>query len=256
MSKTTPEFELRLARDEAEVRAGQRLRYEVFIEELGGNGALVDHANRLEIDEFDPYFDHLILYDRAREGDQAVGVYRVMREDQMARAGRYYTESEYDVSRLKASGRRLLELGRSCVHADYRGGQALKRLWQGLLGYVEDNDIEVMFGTASFHGIDMAPLKLPLALLHHYYLAPEELRVRVLPEHYQTMDLLAKTEIDPVAAMREVPALIKAYLRLGGFVGEGAYIDLPFNTTDVCVVVDIARVPERVRAVYARGSSR
>lgn len=256
MSKTTPEFELRLARTEEDLRAGQRLRYEVFIEELGGDGALVDHDRRLECDEYDPFFDHLVLYDMAGEGQPAVGVYRVMRDDQMAALGRYYSETEYDLTPLKTSGRKLLELGRSCVHRDYRGGQALKRLWQGLLGYVEDNGIEVMFGTASFHGTDPEALKLPLSYLHHFHLAPPELRVRTLPEHYQSMDLMAKAEIDPAQAMREVPALIKAYLRLGGFVGEGAYIDQPFNTTDVCVVVDIARVPERVRAMYARGTGR
>lgn len=256
MSKTHPEFELRLARDTAALKAGQRLRYEVFVEELGGDGPMVDHAARLECDEFDPYFDHLLLYDMAAPGQPVVGVYRVMRDDQMAALGRYYTEAEYDIGPLKASGRKLLELGRSCVHRDYRGGQALKRLWQGLLGYVEDHGIEVMFGTASFHGVDPEPLKLPLSLLHHFHLAPEELRVRARPEHFQSMDLMPKDEIDYPAAVREVPALIKAYLRLGGFVGEGAWIDEPFNTTDVCIVVDIARVPERVRAIYARGAGR
>lgn len=252
MAAHRPEFELRLAAGEADIRAAQRLRYEVFVEELGGDGALVDHAARLERDAFDAHYDHLLLFDRARPGDAAIGVYRLMRDDMVHRVGRYYSESEYDLGVLKASGRRLLELGRSCVHPDYRGGAALMQLWRGLLGYVERHGIEVMFGVASFHGSDPAPLAQPLSLLHHRHLAPPALRVRALPEHFQRMDLVPEAEIDRVAAMRAVPALIKAYLRLGGFVGEGAFIDAPFNTTDVCVVVDIARVPDSVRAIYAR----
>jgi len=247
------DFELRLARDEADIRAAQRLRYEVFVAELGGDGALVDHDARLERDAFDAHYDHLLLIDNARPGAPAVGVYRLMRDDMVHRMGRYYSESEYDLRVLKSSGRRLLELGRSCVHRDYRGGAALMHLWRGLLAYVERHGIDVMFGVASFHGTDPTPLAQPLSLLHHRHLAPPELRVRALPEHFQRMDLVPEAEIDRVEAMRAVPALIKAYIRLGGFVGEGAFIDLAFNTTDVCVIVDIARVPEKARAMYARG---
>jgi len=247
------DFELRLARDEADIRAAQRLRYEVFVAELGGDGALVDHDARLERDAFDAHYDHLLLIDNARPGAPAVGVYRLMRDDMVHRMGRYYSESEYDLGVLKSSGRRLLELGRSCVHRDYRGGAALMHLWRGLLAYVERHGIDVMFGVASFHGTDPTPLAQPLSLLHHRHLAPPELRVRALPEHFQRMDLVPEAEIDRVEAMRAVPALIKAYIRLGGFVGEGAFIDLAFNTTDVCVIVDIARVPEKARAMYARG---
>jgi len=253
MATDGPDFELRLAETEADIMAGQHLRYAVFVEELGGDGAMVDHAARLERDGFDPYYDHLLLFDHAAAGAPCVGVYRLMREEALGPSGRFYCEDEYDLSVLRASGRRLLELGRSCVHRDYRGGAALMKLWQGLLDYVERHGIEVMFGVASFHGTDVAPLAGPLSLLHHRHLAPPELRVRALGGHFQRMDLMEEAEIDRVAAMRAVPPLLKAYLRLGGFVGEGAFIDAPFNTTDVCVVVDIARVPDKVRAFYRQG---
>lgn len=251
MTAHSPDFEVRLARTEADLRAGQRLRYEVFVRELGGDGPLVDHAEGLERDAFDPLYDHLLLFDNAAEGRPAVGVYRLMRSDRLAPGGHFYSEAEYDLDVLKASGRRLLELGRSCVHADYRGGAALMALWRGLLGYVEDHGIEVMFGVASFHGTDPQALAAPLSLLHHRHHAPEALRVRARAAHFQRMDLMAADEIDRVAAMRAVPALIKSYLRLGGYVGEGAFVDHAFNTTDVCIVVDIAQVPEKIRAFYA-----
>ncbi|GKY87927.1 GNAT family N-acetyltransferase [Sinisalibacter aestuarii] len=254
MTAHCPDFELRLAQGAEDLRAAQRLRYEVFVEELGSDGPLVDHGARLERDAFDPVYDHLLLFDKARPGAPAVGAYRLMRSDMLAPGTNFYSEDEYDIDVLKASGRTLLELGRSCVHPDYRGGAALMALWQGLLAYVETHGIEVMFGVASFHGTEIGPLAPTLSLLHHRHLAPEPLRVRARPAHFRRMDLMAEDEIDRVAAMRAVPALIKSYLRLGGYVGEGAYIDLPFNTTDVCIVVDIAQVPGKVRAIYERGA--
>lgn len=249
-------FELRLAQDTADMRAAQRLRYEVFVAELGGDGALVDHAARLERDRFDPHFDHLLLLDHRRpRDDKVVGVYRVMRSDQARAAGQFYSEDEYDLDPLKSSGRRLLELGRSCVHREYRGGTALMHLWNGLAAYVADHGIEVMFGVASFHGTDPAPLAQPLSFLHHRHLAPAELRVRARAAAFQRMDLMAEADLDRPAATREIPALIKAYLRLGGFVGEGAFIDRPFNCIDICLVLDTGRMSARHRDIYTRGAA-
>jgi putative hemolysin len=246
-----PAFTTCLAASEAEVRAAQRLRYEVFVEELGGDGPLVDHDARLEQDRFDPYFDHLLLLDKARPPEsQVVGVYRLMRRDQAEQAGRFYGEEEYDLMPLRQSGRRVMELGRSCLHRDYRGGGAMIHLWNGLADYVARHDIEILFGVASFHGTDIAPLRAPLSLLHHRHLAPEDLRVR--SRVYQPMDLMAESEIDRRAAMVATPALIKAYLRLGGFVGEGAYIDRAFNTVDVCLLLDTSRLKPRGTALYTR----
>jgi len=253
MARQTPEFELRLARDAADIRAGQRLRYSVFVEEMGGDGPLVDHEARLERDALDDRADHLLLFDRAAPGGPAVGAYRLLRGDMLGPGELFYSDGEYDLSALTGSGRRLLELGRSCVHRDYRGGPALMRLWQGLLAYVERHRIEVMFGVASFHGTDLAPIAPALSLLHHRHLAPPELRLRAIGDNARSMDLIPEAEIDRPAAMRDVPVLIKAYLRLGGFVGEGAWIDRDFNTTDIGIVVDIARVPARMRARYAGG---
>jgi putative hemolysin len=246
-------FELRLAASEADLHAAQRLRYAVFVEELGGDGPMVDHDARREADRFDAHFDHLMLLDRRRpEGDRVVGVYRVMTGAGAAAAGQFYSEDEYDLTPLRAAGRRLLELGRSCVHRDYRGGTAMMHLWAGLADYIAAHDIEVMFGVASFHGLDPAALAGPLSFLHHRHLAPAELRPVARAEGFQRMDLIAADALDRPAATRAIPALIKAYLRLGGFVGEGAYIDRPFNCIDVCLVMDVARIPDKAREMYRR----
>jgi putative hemolysin len=246
---------LRLATAPEDLIAAQRLRYAVFVAELGGDGPLVDHAARLERDAFDPHFDHLVLIDRRRDPgglDHVVGAYRVLPGDRRALAGQFYSEGEYDLTPLLASGRRLLELGRSCVHADHRGGAAMFHLWNGLAEYVLERDIEVLFGVASFHGTDIAALAEPLSWLHHHHLAPPAMRVAARPPHRQRMDLIPPDRLDRKAAMAATPALIKAYLRLGGFVGDGAFIDHAFNTTDVCLVMDTGQMSARHREFYIR----
>ncbi|SMX35232.1 GNAT family N-acetyltransferase [Actibacterium lipolyticum] len=252
-------FQIRLATDPDDLKAAQRLRYEVFVEELGGDGDLIDHDARLERDEYDPFYDHLVLIDTRRDPKQfnhVVGVYRLMRSDQVVQIGAYYTEAEYDLTVLKTSGRKLLELGRSCVHPDFRGGTAMYHLWNGLAAYVFEHGIEVLFGVASFHGTDIDALKLPLSYLHHHHLAPEALRVRAQAEHFQTMNIVAPDQINRKEAMLQTPALIKAYLRLGGFVGEGAFVDHDFNTTDVCLIMDTERMNAKSRAMFTAGTKR
>ncbi|MBD3677956.1 MAG: GNAT family N-acetyltransferase [Rhodobacteraceae bacterium] len=259
MTSRNTGFQLRLAATDADLEAAQRLRYDVFVEELGGDGPLVDHEARLERDEFDPYFDHLILVDPSRDAtklEHVVGVYRLLRGEQAQKIGRFYSESEYDLTVLKEGGRRLLELGRSCLHPDYRGGAGMYHLWSGLAEYVERHEIEVLFGVASFHGTDVQAVAEPLSLLHHRHLAPEDIRVRARAEHFQPMDLVPEEAIDRRKAMLATPALIKAYLRLGGFVGEGAFIDHAFNTIDVCLILDTARMNDSQRAIYTRDRAR
>lgn len=248
-------YEVRLARSPDDLISAQRLRYQVFVAELGADGPLVDHGAGLERDEFDSHFDHLILVDPRRDPaahDHVVGVYRLLTGDRMAALGRFYSEAEYDLGPLKATGRRLLELGRSCVHPDHRGGTGMFHLWNALAEYILARDIEILFGTASFPGTDTARLAQPLSYLWHNHLAPEALRVVARGEGATPMGLLAPAQIDRRVAQAGIPALIKAYLRLGGFVGDGAFVDRDFNTTDVFLVMDTARMSEKHRAFYTR----
>lgn len=251
MPATQPQFTIRLAQDARDLHAAQRLRYEVFVAELDGDGELVDHDARLERDRFDDICDHLLLIDEAA-GGAVVGVYRLLRDDQADRIGGFYTESEYDLAPLTRAGRRRMELGRSCLAQGYRGGEAMFHLWNGLARYVAEHRVEILFGVASFHGTDPGALAQPLSLLYHRHLAPEPLRARALPAHYQPMNLLPEDRIDRRAAMVQVPALIKAYLRLGGSVGDGAFIDHAFNTTDVFLVMDTQKLSARQKNIYTR----
>ena len=245
MLQNSPQLQVSLARSNEDILAAQRLRYDVFVSELGGNGDGVDHVRRLETDAFDDHADHLLLRDlRHTDSDTMgiVGVYRLMTERHAQEAGRFYSAVEFDLDPLLNSEFRLLELGRSCLHPDHRGGPALLALWQGVAAYVSDHDIDILFGTASFHGTDLAALLNPISHLHAAYLAPEPLRVTsTMP--MQT-PLLPSDRIDRKAAMRDTPALIKSYLKLGGTIGQGVFVDHAFNTTDVCLILDTKKIPD------------
>ncbi len=249
------QFEVRLAQNDEDVAAAQRLRYRVFVEEMGATATAEEHSKRLEMDKFDPYFEHLLLIDKTLDADpldRVVGVYRLMRGS-VARGGiGFYGATEYDLSKLTGMKRETLELGRSCIAKEYRGGLGMHQLWDGLGDYVIQHDIRILFGVASFHSADPEPLAEALSFLHHNHLAPEELRVRAVDAHYTPMDRMPASQIDKRRALQKIPSLIKAYLRLGGFVGEGAFVDHDFNTVDVCLIMDTQKMAEKYRAFYSR----
>lgn len=252
-------FTVRLAETEEDVAAAQRLRYRVFVEEMGAEASEDERALRRERDAFDEHFDHLLLVDEEAKPDdpldRVVGVYRLLR-GAVAKSGvGFYGDAEYDLTKIKEYPRETMELGRSCVDADYRGGAAMHLLWTGLGHYVADHNVEIMFGVASFHGADPEPLAQPLAFLHHNHLAPEDLRVRTQPDFFVPMDRIPADEIKRVEAVKAIPSLIKGYLRLGGFVGEGAYVDHGFNTVDVCLLMDTARMVDKYKNFYQRDGS-
>lgn len=252
--KDRPKQALRtkLATTALDRRAAQRLRYDIFVKELGGDGPLVNHTQRLECDAFDPHAAHLLLLDDARDpDDQVVGVYRVMTSELAAKAGQFYCESEYDLAPLRNSGKRLLELGRSCLHRDYRGGAGMLHLWSALAAFIDAHEIEILFGVASFHGTDTAPLMERMSLLYHRHLAPETLRVRAVGPTAISMNTHSLNEIDRRAAIKDMPALIKAYLRLGAMVGDGAFVDRAFNTVDICLILEKTAINAIQRTIYS-----
>lgn len=247
-------YRIKIADCAEEIAAAQRLRYRVFVEEMGARASAEEIAERREWDAFDPWFDHLILTD-ASPGldpmDRVVGVYRLMRDEVARRGPGFYGASEFDLGPILRSGRRSLELGRSCIAPAHRGGPAMHLLWNGLAAYVLEHRIEILFGVASFPGTEIADYAEALELLAARHLAPEDLRVRA----WASNPVSAPGAIDPARGMKLVPPLIRAYLKLGGWVGEGVYVDRAFNTLDVCVVMDTTRMTERYREFYQRQAS-
>ena len=249
-------LEVRLAETAAEVDWAQALRYRVFYQEMSAIPSPDMAARHRDFDDFDTICDHLLVIDHARGNgpESVVGTYRLIRRQAAAKAGRFYSSDEYDISRLVDYPGEILELGRSCVDADYRTRGSMQLLWRGIAAYVFHHDIALMFGCASLPGTDPTTLAEPLAYLHHYHLAPLELRPVALPERHVSMDLLPREQIDPKRALNVLPPLIKGYLRLGGFIGDGAVIDHQFNTTDVSIIVKTDLITDKYSKHYERRS--
>ena len=246
---------MRLAESEDEMRAAQALRYRVFYEGMAAKPTPEMAAAKRDFDSFDAFCDHLLVFDAARGNgpDAVVGTYRVMRRDAAARRGQFYSRDEYDISKLVAYPGEILELGRSCIDAAYRNGKTMQILWRGIADYVLAHKIQLMFGCASLPGTDPDALALPLSYLYHHHLAPPPLRATALPARHVPMSRMAQSDVDARQALKILPPLIKGYLRLGGFVGDGAVVDYEFGTTDVCVVVKTDMVTERYYRHYTRG---
>jgi putative hemolysin len=181
-----------------------------------------------------------------------VATYRLIRAEAAARVGGFYSSAEYDITPILARPGNVLEVGRSCVHAAYRHRQVMQLLWLGIAAYVAQHDIAVLFGCASLPGTDPDALGEELTYLLHYHLAPPELRARALAGRYVDMARTDPGRLDRRRSLAALPPLIKGYLRLGGFVGDGAVIDAQFNTTDVAVVVKTELVTQRYQRHYER----
>lgn len=247
-------LEIRLAQDEAEVRASQALRYRVFYDEMKAKPTAEMERDQRDFDDFDDVADHLLVLDHEKgSGPEAVvGTYRLTLRAAADRIGRFYTADEYDIDMLKSMPGQIMELGRSCVDMDHRNRATMQLLWRGIAAYVFTQKVELMFGCASLPGNDIDALGVQLSYLHHHHLAPEELRPRAVEDRYVDMNRMPADALDARRAPASLPPLIKGYLRLGGYVGDGAVIDYQFNTTDVCVVVKTDQVTETYYKHYER----
>jgi putative hemolysin len=245
---------VRLATSPAEVDAVQALRYRVFYGELGAQADARTASARRDRDEFDAFADHLLVVDHdLGEGpDSVVGTYRLLRQPAAAKAGGFYSAGEYDISRLEAFPGELLELGRSCTAPAYRSRAVLQLLWRGIAAYVFHYGIDLMFGCASLPGTDPDALAAELNYLSTFHLAPAAIRPRALESRYVAMRRPAAGLLTPRQIGMRLPPLIKGYLRLGGFVGDGAVIDQQFNTTDIAVIVQTDLVTEKYYRHYER----
>jgi putative hemolysin len=247
-------IEVRLAETAADIEAAQALRYRIFYERMGARPLPEMARCRRDADRFDRYCDHLLVLDhsRGKGPERVVGTYRLIRRAAAQRLGGFYSAGEYDIAPLLAYPGEVLELGRSCVDAAYRTRAAMQLLWSGIAAYVFHYDIELMFGCASLPGTDPEALAVPLSYLRRHHLAPPGLCPRALPHRYVEMRRLPADAFEPARARAALPPLIKGYLRLGAFVGDGAVIDDQFNTTDVCIVVKTDLVSEKYSRHYVR----
>ena len=243
--------EVRFATTEAEVEAAQSLRYRVFYEEMGAISSPEVAVLGRDCDRFDSDADHLLVVDRDCE-DKVVGTYRIMHRKPAEPNGGFYTAQEFDISKLLAHPGKIVELGRSCVDVGHRTRKVMQLMWKGIAAYIFHYRIELMFGCASLPGVDVGKHAMALSYLNENHRAPQDLCPRAHGRHFTPMNIVAPEKIDARQVLNGLPPLIRGYLRLGGWVGDGAVIDQQFNTTDICVVVRTASVTERYYKHYVR----
>lgn len=245
---------VRLASTSEELDAVQALRFRIFYEELGAKPDAETKLTGRDRDQFDPIADHLLVVDHdiASDARGVVGTYRLIRQEAIAKIGHFYSADEYDLSVLQRFPGRLLELGRSCVDQAYRSRAVMQLLWRGIAAYVFQYDIDLMFGCASLHGTNLDELAPVLTYLYMNHLAPEPIRPRAVAARFIEMRRLHDDQIDAKQALAVLPPLVKGYLRLGGFVGDGAVIDWQFNTTDIAVIVQTELVTDKYYRHYER----
>lgn len=248
-TSAVPALRLHFAECEEDIRAAQKLRWQVFYEEMGAQPDMTAEQG-LDRDGYDHLCDHLLVIDGSRaHGEHVVGTYRMLRESVARRHSGFYTAGEYDLAALMdrkpETGGELLELGRSCVLPAYRTNGTIALLWRGIADYLLQHDIGLMIGCASFPGIDPEAHRAALSYLHHHHLAPRELRPVAHAGHRSPMELQPIGSYDPRLVRHALPPLIKAYLRVGAMVGDGAFVDRGFNTVDVCIVMPVEKISQR-----------
>ncbi|GJM03277.1 MAG: hypothetical protein DHS20C08_17780 [Rhodomicrobium sp.] len=255
-------LEVRLAASKKDVKKAQRVRYKVFYKEMSAIPDMKTKMKRRDIDAYDKICDHLLVLDHSassrkspfKRRTKVVGTYRILSEEKARANGGFYTQSEYDLAPLlkrKGHNHKFLELGRSCVLKPFRTKRSVEMLWHGLWAYIQEQEADVMIGCASFEGTDPKQHALALSFLHHHARAPKDWRVKAHDHLSQDMNMMAKEDIDMKKALKALPPLIKGYLRLGAYIGDGAVVDHQFGTTDILIIMPVAAIDSKYIAHFS-----
>ena len=236
------DFEVRLTRTKEERRQVRALRYAVFVEEEGASATEEQKNLREEYDSYDRFAEYLGVFHNGK----VVGTYRIINRDAAEKMGGFYTETEFDISKIKKSGANIAEMSRACVAPEYRENALVMRLlWVGLGEYIVRNKIGIVFGVASWTGTNPAASAQAISYLYYNHLSPLRLRATVdttklvdgVNPKLTRMNILPAVFVDSNMARREMTPLVKGYLRINATFGRGVFIDKPFNTYDVFVML-------------------
>ena len=241
------DYEVRLTRNKEERRQVRALRYAVFCEEEGASATEEQKNLREEYDSFDRFAEYMAVF----HNGVVVGCYRIIDRDAAEKMGRFYTEGEFNIAKIKKVRGNIAEMSRACVDVRYRDNALVMRLlWAGLSEYVLRRRVRVLFGVASWVGQKPGLSAHAISYLYYNRLAPARLRATVLSENFHEsvnpalsrMNIMPKIFVDEEEALREMPPLIKGYLRVGADFGNGVFIDKEFNTYDVFVTLQTKNI--------------
>ena len=247
------DFEVRLTRNKEERKQVRQLRYSVFVEEEGASATEEQRALGEEYDSYDRFAEYMAVFHNGR----VVGTYRIIDRNAAEKMGGFYTENEFNISKIKKYRGNIAEMSRACVEKSYRDNALVMRmLWAGLGEFIVRRKIGIVFGVASFVGTKPARSAQAISYLYYNHLTPLNLRATVLSENFadginpklSRMNILPREFVDEADAKSEMTPLIKGYLRLGATFGRGVFVDAPFNSYDVFVMLET----RKMNAVYQK----
>ena len=245
-------YSIKLAETKSELKQAQALRYSVFYKEKKAKPTFTKKIIKLDYDKIDKYADHLIVLDKKNKKNKIVGTYRLIRGDVAKLFGGYYSSSEFNLINITNNykDKHILELGRSCVHQDYRNGSIMNLLWKAIAEYVKLYDIKILLGCASFSGIEPTKYSDELSYLRQNFCLPKHLSVESFDKNIYPVYKLKENNSNQLRIFAKLPPLLKGYLRIGGKVSHNFYVDHNFNTIDLCVVVNTSDIDEKYRKKY------
>nr|WP_321510030.1 GNAT family N-acyltransferase [uncultured Celeribacter sp.] len=230
-------YTVRFAETPADLEAAQRLRYLAFV---AGTGAAA-RGDGLEADHFDALCRHILIEDR--KTGELVCTFRFLDLEGGAEISRSYSAQFYDLDGLQAFSGRMLEMGRFCIHPELRDPDILRVAWGAMTRYVDERDVELLFGCSSFHGTEWKEHADALAMLKHRHLGPKRFLPKVKAPSVFKFAARLRRKPDAKRAMLKMPPLLKTYLMMGGWVSDHAVVDRDLNTMHVFTGVEIKAIP-------------
>ncbi|MBI3395643.1 MAG: GNAT family N-acetyltransferase [Spirochaetia bacterium] len=249
LTKVTRDLEVRIAEDQLEIERTLELRYNVFNVELN-EGLPASRGTGKDRDDFDYFCDHLVVVDHARDG-AIVGTYRMLRGPIALKNGGFYSANEFNMQNIMPFADRAAEIGRSCVHPEYRDGSVIGLLWKGIAGYIARYDLKYLMGCGSVHGTSAEQA----SLIYAYFkekgcLVSDDLSVHPHP-HFELPGFNPDFVIPDIkAAGKTLPPLIKGYIRAGSRIGGRPALDGEFGTTDFFILFDAADITSKYDARF------
>ena len=247
-------FVIKLAEKKSELKQAQALRYSVFYKEKKAKPSIPKKILGLDYDKVDIFADHLIVIHKGitDQKNKIIGTYRLIRGDVSANFGGFYTSSEFNLSNILNSYKhsQILELGRSCVHKNYRNGSIMNLLWKAIAQYIKLYGIKILLGCASFPGTNVNKFSSQLCYLRENFSLPDDLSVVSLDNNIHQAYATKNYIVNGPRTFAKLPPLLKGYLRVGGKVSDSFYVDYNFNTIDLCVVVKTSSIDKKYKKKF------
>jgi len=237
-----PTFDVKLADSKNEIKSAQKLRYQVFFSERNKKKIFNIDNFRKDSDKYDNYCDHIVVIHKKSKfsKNKIVGTYRLLKQSVAENKSGFYSSEEYDLTKLLNSNKyfNMLELSRSCISKDFRNKNVLQLMWKEIYKYIENNKVDAMFGTASFLDTNLYNLSNQLIYLNNSHKMPNEIMVNALDKCRAKIDYSRNIKMN-LKLVKSLPTLIKGYLKLNAYIGDGAVVDHKFKTTDIFVFLPV-----------------